>query len=268
VKKLAVSRLNSNDNLGARERVRFRSRLGRKVQVALDMQEVPEALAVLCLISSNVDIIEVGTPLCLSQGMHAVRILRSAYPDHVLVADIRIAEAGGVLARLAFEAGADWVTVVSGAPPSTFEVVTGLANEVGGDVEVELSHGWTWDLVDRCRDLGIRHFILHRSRDAELQGSLAWPSQDLESIARLFDLGGRVTVAGGLWPSQVASFADLPVEIFVAGRVLYAASDPAASALQFSGAVRSLPELDLAASSRERPLSLKRQRLRTVAKRH
>ena len=78
---------------------------GRKVQLALDTRDIPTALAALHLVAPHVDVIEVGTILCLSEGMHAVRALRAAQPDHVLLADIRIAEAGGLLWRLAFEAG-------------------------------------------------------------------------------------------------------------------------------------------------------------------
>lgn len=213
---------------------------GRKVQVALDTRDIPSALAALHRVGSQVDIIEVGTILCLSEGMRAVSALRAAHPDHVLLADIRIAEAGGLLSRMAFESGADWVTVVSGAAASTFEVVAKVAADVGGDVQVELSDGWSWDLVDRCRGLGIAHFILHRSRDAEEQGTLSWPAQDLDAIARIHELGGRVSVTGGMTASQVAAFDGLPVEIFIAGRALYAAADPAASAVEFRAAVDGL----------------------------
>jgi 3-dehydro-L-gulonate-6-phosphate decarboxylase len=233
---------------GLRELARSAASVNRKVQIALDTQDVPTALAALHLVSESVDVIEVGTILCLSEGMRAVAAIRAAHPDHVVLADIRIAEAGGLLSRLAFDAGADWVTVVSGAAPSSFEVVAAVAAETGGDIQVELSEGWTWDLVRRCRDLGIGQFILHRSRDAEEQGTLAWPSLDLDAISRIYDMGGRVSVTGGMTARQVREFRDLPVEIFIAGRAIYAADNPAAAAKQFSAAVADLPELTGAGS--------------------
>ena len=226
-----------------RELARNATRPGRKVQVALDTRDTPAALKALQQTAGFIDVIEVGTILCLSDGMHAVRAIRAAHPDHVILADIRIAEAGGLLSQMAFDAGADWVTVVSGAAPSTFEVVAGVAAEVGGDVQVELSDGWTWDLLKSCRDLGIAHFILHRSRDAEAQGTLAWPASDLEAISRIHGLGGRVSVTGGMTASQVTEFSELPVEIFIAGRALYAADDPSSSAEEFGVAVRGLAAL-------------------------
>ena len=237
------SDLRPPSRLGEVEAQRSAVRPGRKVQVALDTRDLPTALAALRHVATHVDVIEVGTVLCLAEGMRAVQAIRAAYPDHLVLADIRIAEAGSLLSRCAFEAGADWVTVVSGAAPESFAAVADVASESGRDVQVELSDGWTWDIVKRCRDLGIRHFIFHRSRDAEARGDLSWQPKDLESIARVHDLGGRVSVTGGLSLGEVPGFAAIPAEIFIAGRALYAADDPARSAREFAAAVGELPEL-------------------------
>jgi 3-dehydro-L-gulonate-6-phosphate decarboxylase len=209
--------------------------------LALDLRATATALTALEQAADAIDIIEAGTVLCLSEGMHAVRAIRTAYPNHTLLADIRIAEAGALLSKLAFEAGANWVTVVSGAAPATFATVAKVAAECGGEVQVELSEGWTWDLVQRCRDLGIAQFILHRSRDAEAAGSLAWPPGDLDAIERLHALGGRVSVTGGLTPTTLGDFAGRPAEIFIAGRAIYGADNPAAAALAFRDAVLAIP---------------------------
>jgi len=48
--------------------------------------------------------------------------------------------------------------------------------------------------------------------------------------------------------SQVKDFSELPVEIFIAGRALYAADDPVASAEGLRGAVRGLPALQASGS--------------------
>ncbi len=229
--------------LGTVEKARTASRPGRKVQVALDTKVLADALAAARQVAAHVDIIEIGTVLCLSEGMRAVREMRACHPDHLLLADIRVAEAGSILSRLAFEAGADLVSVVSGAAPESFSAVVDVAAEFGGDVQVELSDGWTWPLIERCRDLGIRHFILHRSRDAEARGDLSWSPGDLSAITGIHELGGRVSVTGGMSTREVPSFASYPVEIFIAGRALYTSADPGASAREFQSAVASLPPL-------------------------
>ena len=209
------------------------------LQLALDTFDLPSALAPLQRAGPHIDIIEVGTILCLSEGMHAVRIIRSLFPQKTILADVRIAEAGGIIAKMAFEAGADWVSVVSGAAPSTAEVVYGVAQQFGGEVQIELSDGWTWDQARAWREIGISQAIVHRSRDAEAQGSLSWGEQDLDSIRRLSAMGYRVTVAGSVEVRDIGLFAGIPVHIFIAGRAIRNADDPAAAAIAFQGAINS-----------------------------
>ena len=207
------------------------------LQLALDTHDLPSALAPLQQAAPNIDIIEVGTILCLSEGMNAVRIIRSLFPDKTILADVRIAEAGGIIAKMAFEAGADWVSVVSGAAPSTAEVVYDVAQQYGGDVQIELSDGWTWDLAEHWREIGIDQAIIHRSRDAEAQGKLTWGAADLDNIRRLAKMGYRVTVAGSVGVDDIPMFAGIPVYIFIAGRAIRNASDPAHAAAAFQEAI-------------------------------
>ncbi|MEO0561289.1 MAG: 3-dehydro-L-gulonate-6-phosphate decarboxylase [Chloroflexota bacterium] len=203
------------------------------LQIALDMFDLPSALAPLQQAATDIDVIEVGTVLCLSEGMHAVRAIKALYPDKPVLADIRIAEAGNILAKMAFEAGADWVSVVSGAAPSSFEVVYEIAQDMGRDVQVELSDGWTWEQVQRWRDIGISQIIVKRSRDAEAQGKLTWKDADFDNIRRLHDMGYRVTVTGGVKPDDIARFAGVPVYIFISGRGIAAADSPLKAAQTF-----------------------------------
>ena len=208
------------------------------LQLALDTHDLPSALAPLQQAAPHIDIIEVGTILCLSEGMGAVRIIRSLFPDMTILADVRIAEAGAIIARMAFEAGANWVSVVSGAAPSTAAVVHDVAQQYGGDVQIELSDGWTWEQAAHWRDIGIDQAIIHRSRDAEAQGVLAWSCADLDNIRRLADMGYRVTVAGSVGVNDVSTFAGIPVYIFIAGRAIRNAPDPAGAAAAFQAALQ------------------------------
>ena len=215
------------------------------LQLALDTPDLPSALAPLQQAAPHIDIIEVGTILCLAEGFGAVRIIRSLFPRKTILADVRIAEAGGIIARMAFEAGADWVSLVSGAALSTAEVVHAAAQEHGGQAQVELSEGWTWAQAKRWREIGIDQAIIHRSRDAEAQGKLAWAAADLDNIRRLADMGYRVTVAGSISLDDIPAFAGIPVSIFIAGRAIRNASHPQQAAAAFQAAIsRAFPARD------------------------
>lgn len=81
------------------------------LQVALDNQSMSSAYETTRLIADEVDIIEVGTILCVAEGVRAVRDLKALYPHKIVLADAKIADAGKILSRMCFEANADWVTV-------------------------------------------------------------------------------------------------------------------------------------------------------------
>jgi len=207
------------------------------LQLALDTFDLPSALAPMQRASAHIDVVEAGTILCYAEGMHAVRALRALYPDKVLLADVRIAEAGSIIAKLAFDAGADWVTVVSGATPATMEVVLEEARKRERDVQLELIDGWTWDQARDWREMGIEQVIAHRSRDGEALGDLSWKPGDFDEMRRLADLGFKVTVAGGVEVADLPLFADVPIHVFTVGRAIRAAADPAAAAKAFQEAI-------------------------------
>ena len=208
-----------------------------KLQLALDNTDLVSALAPLQKAAPYLDVIEVGTILCLAEGMRAVREIRALFPEKIVLADVRIAEAGGLISKLAFEAGANWVSVVSGASLNTVEVVVAEAQKHGGDVQIELFDGWTMDDARRWRDLGVRQAITHRSRDLEAKGELTWRQRDFDEIRSLAAMGFEVTVTGGISLKDIPLFAGVPVFVFIVGRGIYQAQDPAAAAQAFRNAI-------------------------------
>jgi 3-dehydro-L-gulonate-6-phosphate decarboxylase len=209
-----------------------------KLQIALDTYDLPSALNPLQKAAQHIDVIEAGTILCLAEGMRAVQIIRSLFPEKLLLADVRIAEAGGLISKMAFDAGANWVSVVSGATMNTVETVVKEAQTRSGEVQVELIDGWTWQQARQWRDLGVPQVITHRSRDAETKGELTWNQRDFDEIHQLAELGFHVTVTGGVKPADVPLFTGVPVYVFIAGRGIYKAADPAAAAKQFKDTIR------------------------------
>ena len=208
-----------------------------RLQVALDSLDLPAALRPLPEVADYVDVIEVGTVLCLSEGMHAVRAVRALFPDKDVLADVRIAEAGSVIAKLAFDAGANLVSVIGCAAMPTFEAVVAEARRAGGEVQVELGADWSLDRAAQLWDAGVTHAILHRSRDAEALGTLEWAPGDLESIKLLADIGFQVTVTGGISVADIDILAGYPVAIVIAGRSIVAAADPRRAAADLVAAL-------------------------------
>ena len=167
------------------------------LQVALDNQTLSHAYETTRLIAEEVDIIEVGTILCVGEGVRAVSDLKALYPHKIVLADAKIADAGKILSRMCFEANADWVTVICCADINTAKGALDVAKEFNGDVQIELTGFWTWEQAQEWREAGIQQVVYHRSRDAQAAG-VAWGEADISAIKRLADMGFKVTVTGGL----------------------------------------------------------------------
>lgn len=209
-----------------------------RLQIALDTFDLPSALGPLQKAAGDVDVIECGTILVLCEGYHAVRAIRALFPDKKILADVRIAEAGAKISRLAFEAGADMVSCVAGASLTTIQQVCRVASEFGGEVQVELADEW-YD-VERARAwraAGVQHVIVKRSRDREAAGDLSWKPDDIARIDELAALGFTVTITGGISPKDLPVFAGHPVGIVIAGRSIVEADDPAAAAHELKSTI-------------------------------
>ncbi len=206
------------------------------LQVALDHTDLGSALAAARILAPQVDVLEAGTILCFAEGARAVAELRAAHPDHVLLADLKAADAGSVLADLVFSRGATWMTVICAAPLATMKAALDVARAHGGDIQVELYGDWTFDQARAWAGLGLRQVVFHRGRDAQAAGK-TWDEADLAAIRKLAGMGLEVSVTGGLEPEDVARFRGIPVKCFISGRSLYGAPDPAAAARAFRAAI-------------------------------
>lgn len=197
-------------------------------QVALDNQSLPSALEDVRQVGDIVDIVEAGTVLIYQEGIQAVKALRALFPDKILIADVKCADAGGTVAKNLREAGADWMTCISAA---TIPTMKAAAKEIS-EVQVELYGNWTKEDAQGWYDAGITQAIYHQSRDALLAGG-SWGEKDLNRVKMLVDMGFRVSVTGGLTPDKLQLFEGVNVFDFIAGRAITQADDPRKAAQAF-----------------------------------
>ena len=209
------------------------------LQVALDTLDLDSALKTTRLVHDIVDIIEVGTILCLAEGLDSVGTIKTLYPDNIVLADVRIAEAGALISKMVFEKGADWISVLSSASISTLEAVVKEASLNGGDVQIELQEDWSLDKLKQCQALGVSQIIFHKSRDSEKLHS-GWHSDFLQTVKSMSEQGFKISITGNLQPDDIAAFKGIPVYSFVAGRSIRAAKDPRSAALDFKKMIQSI----------------------------
>ena len=189
------------------------------LQIALDSLNLETAVKTADNVASYVDIIEVGTILAFAEGMNAVSTLRKDHPKHILVCDMKTTDGGAILAKMAFEVGADWITVSAAAHIATSGACKKVADEFKREIQIELYGNWTLQDAQKWVDLGITQAIYHRSRDAELAG-IGWTEEDLVKMRQLSDLGLQLSITGGIVPEDIHLFAGINAKAFIAGRAL------------------------------------------------
>ena len=65
-----------------------------KLQLALDEMKTEEAVKLVEKVKDYIDIIEVGTPICLDAGNKAVERMKKEFPDKEVLADCKIMDGG------------------------------------------------------------------------------------------------------------------------------------------------------------------------------
>ncbi len=203
------------------------------IQLALDYIELPPALAMAFLLRNEVEVIEIGTPLTKAEGMRAVSTVRHLCPNNLILADVKSPDVGGLEAKICFDAGADWMTVLGAAP----SVTVGLALEEarsrpGKEAIIELTG--VSDILARAktwREIGMERMVYHRGWD-EGNASRSWEREDWETIRALTELGFKMTVAGGIDLQTIPFFKGLDISVFNIGRAIREAEDPVHAARQ------------------------------------
>jgi 3-hexulose-6-phosphate synthase/6-phospho-3-hexuloisomerase len=90
------------------------------VQISLDLTSLDEALDTAAIaVEAGVDWLEAGTPLIQAHGLRAVERLRAAFPEHPIVADLKIMDGGYLETEMAAKAGANLVVVMGRAHEAT-----------------------------------------------------------------------------------------------------------------------------------------------------
>jgi 3-dehydro-L-gulonate-6-phosphate decarboxylase len=200
------------------------------LQIAMDYISLPKALAMAVQVAPEVDIIEIGTPLCKAAGLDAIRSMREICPDKIILADLKTPDVGALEATMAFDAGADMMTVIGGAAQATIEQALEVARKRGKEMLMELTG--VRDIIARAtewRRIGVDRIVYHREWDAQSAGR-EWTEEDKDIMRELIEMGYKVTVTGGLTMELLPFFADLPVSVLICGRGIREAANPRAAA--------------------------------------
>ena len=164
------------------------------LQLALDFVDLDRALkAAREGIKGGVDWLEAGTPLIKSEGLEAVRRLKSEFPDTIIVADMKVMDAGRTEVECAAKAGADVVDVLGAAADATIEECVRAAQNYGTKIVVDtIGIKSVKERAIQAEKMGADFVTVHTAIDEQMEG--ATPFGLLEEVASAINIpGGAIT---------------------------------------------------------------------------
>ena len=200
-----------------------------RLQVALDFEKLDDALAVANEVAQFVDIIEVGTPLLISEGIRAIRALKDAHPEKLICADLKTTDTGYLEVKMVAQAGASIITILADAYEVTIIEALHAAYdfnvEIMADLIVSRSPAITLaGLIDvKYNETKIHYALVHSGLDS--QASRRAPLFELESVARIRK-HPRLAIAGGIRVTDISKILEFPVDIIIVGGGITRAKNP------------------------------------------
>jgi len=205
------------------------------LQVALDLLELDRAVEIADeAVRGGADWIEAGTPLIKSEGMQAVRTLRERFPDHEIVADMKIADTGAIEVEMAAKSGAAIVCILADADDTVITEAVRSGRKYGVRIMADLIN--VSDPVSRSRELaalGVDYINAHVGIDQQMIGR--------SSLDLLHRLAGEVNipiaVAGGLDAETASEAVVAGASIVIVGGNIIKAADVTGAARRVRDAI-------------------------------
>jgi len=199
------------------------------LQLALDFVDLHRAVEVAELaVPAGVDWVEAGTPLIKSEGLDAVRELRRLFPGKVIVADMKIMDAGRVEVETAAKAGAQIIDVLGAATDATIAECVQAGKNYGAKIAVDLIA--VADPLARARqveELGADYISVHVAIDEQMRGGGQDPFAVLAAVSGAVRV--PVGVAGGINSETAAQAVAHGAGYVIVGGAITKAKDPAAA---------------------------------------
>lgn len=184
-----------------------------ELQLALDLVNISEAKEVVQEVQEYIDIVEIGTPVVINEGLKAVKEIKEAFPSLKVLADLKIMDAGAYEVMKASEAGASIITILGATDDSTIKGVVEEAKKQGTQILVDMIN--VKNLEQRAKEvdaLGVDYICVHTGYDLQAEGET--PFEQLQTIKRVVK-NAKTAVAGGIklntLPEVVQSQPDLVI---------------------------------------------------------
>ena len=198
--------------------------------LALDFITIDGAKEVLQKVGDVIDIVEIGTPFVIKEGIKAVREIKKEFPMLKVMADLKIMDAGEYETRVACEAGADIVTVLGVSDDATIKAAVEESRKFKKSIMIDMIG--VSDLKKRGLEidkLGVDYICVHTAFDIQATGKN--PLEELQQLKRVVKTA-KTAVAGGIKAGTMPEIVAEQPEIIIVGGGITGLPDPRQAALE------------------------------------
>ncbi|MGG3608098.1 3-hexulose-6-phosphate synthase [Priestia megaterium] len=167
-----------------------------KLQLALDLVNIQGAIELVKEVEEHIDVVEIGTPVVINEGLKAVKEVKAAFPNLTVFADLKIMDAAGYEVSQASAAGADIITILGTAEDESIKGAVEEAKKQGKQILADMIA--VKDIAARAKELdelGVDYICVHTGYDLQAVGKNSF--EDL-SIIKSVVKNAQTAIAGGI----------------------------------------------------------------------
>ncbi|MCA1024142.1 3-hexulose-6-phosphate synthase [Halobacillus litoralis] len=201
-----------------------------KLQLALDLVDINGAIEVVKEVESHVDVVEIGTPVVINEGLKAVKEVKKAFPDMTVLADLKIMDAAGYEVSQASASGADIITILGAAEDESIKGAVKEAKNQGKQILADMIA--VQDIETRAGELdqlGVDYICVHTGYDLQAVGKDSF--EDLAAIKKVVK-HAKTAIAGGIKLETLPEVINHNPDLIIVGGGITGQDDQAAAAKQ------------------------------------
>jgi 3-hexulose-6-phosphate synthase len=208
-----------------------------ELQLAIDLLNKEEAAELAKKVEEYVDIVEIGTPIVINEGLPAVQHLNENISNAKVLADLKIMDAKtDYEVSQAVKFGADVVTILGVAEDASIKAAVEEAHKNDKQLLVDMIA--VQDLEEKrakeLDEMGADYIAVHTGYDLQAEGQS--PLDSLRKVKSVIK-NSKVAVAGGIKPDTIKEIVAEEPDLVIVGGGIANADDPVEATKQCRDAI-------------------------------